>query len=157
MMQEAIGQRLARALAKVPAAPWEKVQSLSHSRSCDCAIESEIVTHYDCQVDRQLFRLCPQPSGEGGGREGVFVLNTNAQEAVIALGIYLIESGYRHVDRWSLLFTLYSSTCNQSCYSRILDYLLCLHRGLSSATFPDEFARDRSARLDFLKIFAERS
>ena len=106
-MQEAIGQRLARALAKVPAAPWEKVQCLSHSRACDCAIGSEIVTHYDRQVDRQLFRLCPQPSGEGGGREGVFVLNTNAQEAVIALGIYLIESGYRHVDRWSLLLTLY--------------------------------------------------
>ena len=112
MMQEAIGQRLARALAKVAAAPWEKVQCLSHSRSCDCAIESEIVTHYDRKVDRQLFRLCPQPSGEGGGREGVFVLNTNAQEAVIALGIYLIESGYRHVDRWSLLFTLYVHVTN---------------------------------------------
>ena len=31
-------------------------------------------------------------------------------------------------------------------FSRILDYLLGLHRGLSSATFPDEFARDRTAR-----------
>ena len=51
-------------------------------------------------MDRQLFRLCPQQSGDGGGREGVFVLTTAAQEAVIALGIYLIESGYRHLDRW---------------------------------------------------------
>ena len=30
MMQEAIGQRLARALAKVPGAPWEKVRPLSY-------------------------------------------------------------------------------------------------------------------------------
>ena len=34
----------------------------------------------------------------------------------------------------------------QNYFFRILDYLLGLHRGLSSATFPDEFARDRSAR-----------
>ena len=52
------------------------------------------------QVDRQLFSQCPQQSGDGGGREGVFVLNTAAQEAVIALGIYLIESGYKHLERW---------------------------------------------------------
>ena len=51
-------------------------------------------------MDRQLFSQCPQQSGDGGGREGVFVLNTAAQEAVIALGIYLIESGYKHLERW---------------------------------------------------------
>ena len=28
------------------------------------------------------------------------MLNTAAQEAVIALGIYLIESGYKHLERW---------------------------------------------------------
>ena len=33
MMQEAIGQRLARALAKVPGAPWEKVHLLSYLNS----------------------------------------------------------------------------------------------------------------------------
>ena len=36
----------------------------------------------------------------------------------------------------------------QNNFFRILDYLLGLHRGLSTATFPDEFARDRSARSD---------
>ena len=95
-------------------------------------------------MDRQLFRLCPQQSGDGGGREGVFVLSTAAQEAVIALGIYLIESGYRHLDRWGP--GKVEQVMEKNSFSRILDYLLGLHRGLSSATFPDEFARDRSAR-----------
>ena len=97
-------------------------------------------------MDRQLFRLCPQQSGDGGGREGVFVLSTSAQEAVIALGIYLIESGYRHLDRWDPGRA--EQAIGKKSFSRILDYLLGLHRGLSSATFPDEFARDRSARSD---------
>ena len=39
-----------------------------------------------------------------------------------------------------------SRQSEQNSFFRILDYLLGLHRGLSSATFPDEFARDRSAR-----------
>ena len=41
-----------------------------------------------------------------------------------------------------------SRQSEQNSFFRILDYLLGLHRGLSSATFPDEFARDRSARWD---------
>ena len=73
------------------------------------------------------------------------MLNTAAQEAVIALGIYLIESGYKHLERWIPCVYIFKSE-NKITFSRILDYLLGLHRGLSSATFPDEFARDRTAR-----------
>ena len=29
---------------------------------------------------------------------------------------------------------------------KILEYLLCLEKGLATATFPDEFSTDRSAR-----------
>ena len=46
-------------------------------------------------MDRQLFSKCPQPS-DSGQREGVFILTMKAQEAVLALGIYFIESGFRH-------------------------------------------------------------
>jgi hypothetical protein len=53
-----IGQRLARSLAKVKEANWDK-------------------------VNLQLFSKCPQPSEQ---REGVFNLTTAGQEAVIALG-----------------------------------------------------------------------
>ena len=53
-----IGQRLARSLAKVKEVTWDK-------------------------VNLQLFGKCPQPSEQ---REGVFILTTAGQEAVIALG-----------------------------------------------------------------------
>ena len=58
----AIGQRLARSLAKVKEATWED------------------------KVNLQLFSKCPQPSEQ---REGVFNLTTAGQEAVIALGDFI--------------------------------------------------------------------
>jgi hypothetical protein len=58
-----IGQRLARSLAKVKEASWDK-------------------------VNLQLFSKCPQPSEQ---REGVFNLTTAGQEAVIALGKLFIQ------------------------------------------------------------------
>jgi hypothetical protein len=54
-----IGQRLARSLARVTEASWDK-------------------------VNLQLFAKCPQPSEQQ--REGVFNLTTAGQEAIIALG-----------------------------------------------------------------------
>jgi phosphatidylinositol 4-kinase len=107
--EAAIGQKLARALARVPSVPWEK-------------------------VERQLFCRVPQPHSEAG-REGVYMLSTAAQEAVIALGIYFIQSDFRHMDR-------------------LLDYLLGLQRGLATAVFPDEFSRERGARIPPAETFA---
>ena len=50
---------------------------------------------------------------------GIFILNHSGQDAVVALGIYFLESGFLHSGK-------------------ILDYLLAVLRGLPTASFPDE-------------------
>jgi len=66
-----IGQKLARCLAKVKDASWEK-------------------------VDEMLFSKCPQPSEQS---QGLYVLSQINQKAVIALGIYYEQSGFMHTDK----------------------------------------------------------
>lgn len=98
--------KLARCLAKVEATTWEK-------------------------VDKQLFANCPQPQSD----HGPFVLTSRHQEAVLALGVYYLESGFKHEDR-------------------ILEYLFSLVRGLATAQFPDELPLDRTSKLPPAEIFA---
>lgn len=61
-----------------------------------------------------LFTLCPTP-----GTNGVFRLNNRDQGAIIALGIYFLESGLQHKDR-------------------ILPYLLRVAKGLLRVVLLDE-------------------
>ena len=99
------GMKLARCLSKVKVTTWDKIKT-------------------------QLYDKCPQPDDHG-----VFSLNTKHQEAILALGIFYLESGFRHEDR-------------------ILEYLITLVRGLGTASFPDELPSDRSSKLPPAEIFS---
>ena len=81
------------------------------------------------KVDQQLWRDCPQPRPEG------LVLTNRDQQAILALGIFYLESGFLHQDK-------------------ILDYLLTVERGLATASFPDELPSDRRSKLPPAEIFA---
>ena len=62
------------------------------------------------KVERQLYSRVPRP-GEGGTPG--YTLSPRAQQAVLSLGIFYLESGFRHSDR-------------------ILDCLLGLQRSLAT-------------------------
>ena len=103
-----VGHRLARALAAVPGGPsWEK-------------------------VERQLYSRVPRP-GEGGTPG--YTLSPRAQQAVLSLGIFYLESDFRHSDR-------------------ILDCLLGLQRSLATAAFPEPGPRDSGSRLPAAEVFS---
>ena len=73
-----------------------------------------------------------QPSSPPGS---ALLLTSRHQEAVLALGIFYLESGFLHEEK-------------------ILDYLLSVTSSLATATFPDEIPSDRRAKLPPAEIFS---
>ena len=80
------------------------------------------------KVSAQLMSKCPELG------QGPLSLNNRNQEAILALGVYYLESGFRHEDS-------------------ILPYLLDVVKAMVTAVFPDELPLDRSSKLPPAEIF----
>ncbi|CAH1104235.1 unnamed protein product [Psylliodes chrysocephalus] len=97
-------QHLARSLANIKGAPWNKVQT--------------------------LLSLCPPDP-----QNGTFIINCRHQDAVIALGIYFLESGLQHKKI-------------------ILPYLLKLAKLIEKAQWPDEIKLNPTDRIPVAEKFS---
>lgn len=69
----------------------------------------------------KLLKFCPTDIGS----KGVFQIDQRGQDAVIALGIYFLESDFQHINQ-------------------ILPYLINLLKGLHSAVWLDEIPISKS-------------
>lgn len=107
---------LARSLAAIKDIQWEKV-----SRSQLIMINPTFLKLFSLKV-QTLFALCPAESSTG-----TFRLTSRDQDAVIALGVFFLESDRQHQDR-------------------ILPYLEKLARGLVKAVWLNENQANASDR-----------
>lgn len=85
-----------------------------------------LTTFFSPQI-QQLFKFCPQES-----TAGVFCFDSRAQDAVIALGLYFLESEYQHENL-------------------IIPYLLRLLRGLPKSIHKDDDIKIMENKIDSKK------